>query len=271
MKEELWHLSPLKALLEENGLKAKRTLGQNFLFHRRECQKITEAAGIEAGDRVLEIGPGLGHLTAALEEAGALVTACEIDKRLTDLWPELHPEFQGRLINADFLKLPPEEYEECGKVAANLPYYAVKEILMKLLTCGVKWRSLTFTLQKEEVQRLAKKPGKERYGALNALLLILGETRCAGLVIKDNFYPRPNVDSAVFQAGPLTWPEYSLWLKTVAIVKAAFARRRKLLRSNLETFKIPPAYFEKAGIPPLARAEEIAPGKFLELARLLPE
>lgn len=271
MSVDLYHLADLKEFLQKNGLQAKRSLGQNFLFHKKECEKIIQAAGIRKGDKVLEIGPGLGHLTMLMEEAGAEVTACEIDRRLTDLWPELHPNFKGKLLQADFLETSPEEYGRCTKVVANLPYYIVKEIILKLLTCGVEWESLTFTLQKEEVARLTKKQGEERYGALNALLLILGGPDCAGVIKKDNFYPRPNIDSAILRIAPILWPEYTLWQKTLKVVKAAFARRRKLLKSNLAELNVPGEAFSKLGISELARAEELDPKLFLDLARFLPE
>ena len=269
MNVDLYHLADLKEFLRVKELQAQRSLGQNFLFHKRECERVIRAADIKKGDKILEIGPGLGHLTQLMEEAGAEVTACEIDKRLTSLWPEIHPDFKGRLIASDFLAFRPEEYENCSKVVANLPYYIVKEIIMKLLTCGVQWESMTFTLQKEEVSRLTRKRGEERYGALNALMLILGEPVCAGIVKSENFYPRPNVDSAILNISPLRYPKYSLWLKTAEIVKLSFAKRRKLMKSNLAELNIPTDAFSILGIKESARAEELEPKMFLDLARLL--
>ena len=271
MTADLYHLADLKEFLQKNGLQAKRSLGQNFLFHKIECEKIIRAADVQKGDKVLEIGPGLGHLTCLMEEAGAEVTAYEIDQRLTNFWPELHPKSKARLISEDFLQADAKEFSRCSKVVANLPYYIVKEIVLKLISCGVPFQSLTFTIQKEEALRLAQKKGEERYGALNALLQILGPAECVATIKKDNFYPRPHIDSAILRIGPITWPEYSLWQKTLKVVKAAFKNRRKILKSNLAELNIPMETFSELGINALARAEELSPKLFLELARHLPE
>ena len=267
MTVDLYHLASLKAFLEEHGLEAKRSLGQNFLFHERECQKVIAAANIQPNDHVLEIGPGLGHLTHLMEEAGAEVTAYEIDQRLTALWPELHPKSKASIINRDFLEAPKEEYAQCNKVVANLPYYIVKEIILKLISSKVKFHSFTFTIQKEEALRLSQKPREPRYGALNAMLQILGPTECLSTIKQDNFYPRPHIDSAILHIGPITWPEAKIWANTQQIIKTAFSQRRKQLQTSLKLLNIPPEAFAQAGISPTARPESLDPRSFLLLAQ----
>lgn len=267
MTSDIYHLASLKEFLEKNELQAKRSLGQNFLFHERECQKIIQAADIKPKDKVLEIGPGLGHLTHLMEEAGAEVTAYEIDQRLTSLWPELHPKSKANIINQDFLEAPKEEYRNCTEVVANLPYYIVKEIILKLISSKIKFRSLTFTLQKEEAMRLSQKPGDPRYGALNAMLQILGPTECLSTIKKDNFYPRPHVDSAILHIGPITWPEANILANAQQIIKTAFSQRRKQLQTSLKVLNIPPEAFSQANISPASRPEELDPRSFLLLAQ----
>ena len=265
---DIYHLVSLKEFLAKNELQAKRSLGQNFLFHKRECEKILDIAEIKEGDSVLEIGPGLGHLTNLMEEAGASVTAVEIDKRLAEIWPQLHPEFKGKLYNEDFLKSPNDNFKNCTKVVANLPYYIVKEIILKLITSGIPFQSLTFTIQKEEALRLAQKPKEERYSALNAMLQILGPTECIATIKKDNFYPRPHIDSAILKIGPITWPDQETWLKTQTIIKTAFAQRRKQLQTSLKPLNISPEAFAQANISPTSRPEDLDPHSFLSLAKL---
>lgn len=267
MTADIYHLASLKEFLQEQGLEAKRSLGQNFLFHKRELQKIIASADIQPNDHVLEIGSGLGHLTRMMEEAGAKVTAYEIDQRLTSLWPELHPKSKANIINQDFLEATKEEYRNCTKVVANLPYYIVKEIIQKLISSKVKFQSLTFTIQKEEALRLSQKPREPRYGALNAMLQILGPTECLSTIKQDNFYPRPHIDSAILHIGPITWPDQEIWLKTQTIIKTAFTQRRKQLQTSLKSINIPPEAFSQANISPASRPEDLDPHSFLLLAQ----
>ena len=269
MTVDLYHLASLKEFLQEHGLEAKRSLGQNFLFHKRELQKIIESADIQPNDHVLEIGSGLGHLTRMMEEAGAKVTAYEIDQRLTSLWPELHPKSKANIINQDFLEAPKEEYSNCTKVVANLPYYIVKEIILKLISSKVKFQSLTFTIQKEEALRLSQKPREPRYGALNAMLQILGPTECLSTIKQDNFYPRPHIDSAILKIGPITWPDPPTWAVTQQLIKTAFSQRRKQLQTSLKVLNIPPEAFSQANITPASRPEELDPHSFLLLAETI--
>ena len=264
---DIYHLASLKEFLAKNELQAKRSLGQNFLFHKRECEKILDVAEIKKGDSVLEIGPGLGHLTNLMEETQAEVTAYEIDQRLTNLWPKLHPESKANIINEDFLQSDIKVFSHCTKVVANLPYYIVKEIITKLISTRAQFQSLTFTLQKEEALRLAQKPGDPRYGALNAMLQILGPVQTPATIKKDNFFPRPHVDSAILHIGPITWPEINIWSNTQQIIKTAFSQRRKQLQTSLKPLNITPEAFVQANISPTSRPEQIDPHSFLSLAK----
>lgn len=267
MTADIYHLASLKEFLEKNELQAKRSLGQNFLFHKRELQKIIESADIQPNDHVLEIGSGLGHLTSMMEEAGAKVTAYEIDQRLTSLWPELHPKSKANIINQDFLQADPKDYSSCTKVVSNLPYYIVKEIILKLISFNVQFQSLTFTLQREEALRLAQKPGDPRYGAINAMLQILGPVQTPATIKKDNFFPRPHVDSAILKIGPIIWPDPPTWAVTQQLIKTAFSQRRKQLQTSLKSINIPPEAFSQANISPASRPEELDPHSFLLLAQ----
>ena len=267
MNLEIYKLSTLRDFLENAKTTPKKSLGQNFLFHKREVERVIAAAEVKVGERILEIGPGLGHLTSALVEAGAEVTAIEIDRNLSALFKKLHPNFPGTLIEEDFLRW--EIKGTYDKVIANLPYYVAGAILEKLLSCGKIFQSFTFTLQEEEVKRLLQKAGDERYGKLNALLRILGPLKNAGRIAPENFYPKPRVASAVLHCSPLAFPETKVWNTAQAIIAAAFEKRRKMLRSNLSQFALTEENWQQAKISPSARAEEITPAQYLALAQII--
>ena len=175
--------------------------------------------------------------------------------------------FDLQLFQTDFLEAYPEDYSHCNKVVANLPYYIVKEIILKLISSEVQFQSLTFTIQKEEALRLSQKPKEPRYGALNAMLQILGPAECLSTIKQDNFYPRPHIDSAILHVGPITWPEPQIWLQTQTIIKTAFAQRRKQLQTSLKPLNILPEAFVQANISPTSRPEQIDPHSFLSLAK----
>lgn len=271
MTPDLYKLSALKAFLQEHGLEPKKSLGQNFLFHRREAEKIAAVAQISAEDQLLEVGPGLGHLTAVLAESGAGITAVEIDRRLTALWPELHPDFPGTLIEQDILEADLGRLRPVPtKVLGNLPYYIAQDIIERLVTCGIPFASLTFTLQEEEVRRLALTDRKDkRYARINALLQALGPVRMAAAIAPDNFYPRPHIASAILHIGPVTWPEPKVWQTLQTVLAAAFRQKRKMLRTNLAELGLEPRDWEAAGLSPDQRPQEPAPEQYLRLAEIL--
>ncbi|MDR2649512.1 MAG: 16S rRNA (adenine(1518)-N(6)/adenine(1519)-N(6))-dimethyltransferase RsmA [Clostridiales bacterium] len=218
----------------------KKSLGQNFLTDPRVAEKIAEAARITLGDRVIEIGPGLGGLTETLTENEAAVLAVELDKRLVYI---LQKTFAGNnrveIIQGDILKMDAGELmRERGwrtaKVVANLPYYITTPVLMGLLEGRLPLSVITVMVQKEVAGRLRAKPGSKEYGSLSVAAAYFADVTLTALVPRNCFFPRPHVDSAVVtlklidpRAGS---DEEDLLFKCV---KAAFGQRRKTLLNCL--------------------------------------
>jgi 16S rRNA (adenine1518-N6/adenine1519-N6)-dimethyltransferase len=225
-----------KAILQQYGLEPKRSLGQNFLFDDQVLGRIVAAASLTATDQVLEIGPGLGHLTEHLANAAAAVTAVELDQRyLPILQDRLGHLPQVRLIHGDILEqdlallFPQQSY----KVVANVPYYITGAILRHLLSTQSKPSLMVMTVQKEVAQRLTAKPGDLSLMAVS--VQFYGQARLVSTIRAGAFWPRPEVDSAIVRLD--LYPEPLLPLAQedafFRVVKAGFSQKRKQLKNNL--------------------------------------
>ena len=269
-------LPPLRDVIRDHELVAKKQLGQNFLLDLNLTAKIARQAGDLSGCDVLEVGPGPGGLTRGLLAEGARrVLAVEKDPRCLPALAEISEAYPGRLqvINGDALEVdvlshltPPI------RVVANLPYNVGTELLVRWLTPKVWppfWESLTLMFQKEVAERIVAKPRTEHYGRL-ALLV---QWRCDAKIVlhlpPEAFTPAPKVHSAVVHLTRLEAPRYPADGAVLARITAmAFNQRRKMLRSSLKGMG--PDIEEKlvaAGIAPTARAEEISLEGFCALAR----
>ncbi len=223
-------------------IRAKKSLGQNFLRDPHYLNKIADAARVGPDDRVLEIGPGLGHLTRVLAQRAAKVLAVEVDDRLI---PHLQAEFEGlhniEIVHADALEYDYRALDGRWKVVANLPYYISTPIIQKLINCREKFASLTLMLQKEVAERIAAPPGGKEYGYLSVLVQLYTLPRIEFKVPPGAFTPRPEVDSAVMTLTVRDRPAVSVADEAflLRIVKAAFSQRRKTLRNALKQLEIP--------------------------------
>ncbi len=257
-------------------IRAKKSLGQNFLKDPHYIHKIVSAARLETGDKVLEIGPGLGHLTRALSASAGNVLAIELDERLI---PRLREEFGGsrnvEVVQADALAYPYESLPGTWKVVANLPYYISTAVLQVLIAHRDKFVSLTLMLQKEVADRIASPPGGKEYGYLSVLVQLYTEPRIEFTVPAGAFTPRPDVDSAVVsllvRGGPaIPVQDQGFFLR---VVKAAFSQRRKTLKNALRQLDLPREKFdaapEKTGIDLGRRAETLSVEEFGRLADFL--
>jgi len=271
-------LPPLREVIAEHGLSAKKTLGQNFLLDLNLTAKIARQAGDLSGSDVLEIGPGPGGLTRGLLAMGARrVVAVEKDARCLPALAEIAAAYPGRLevINGDALEIdwaahltPPV------KIAANLPYNVGTELLVRWLTppqWPPLWQSLTLMFQREVAERIVAKPGSKAYGRLAILAQWRAEARIVMDLPPQAFTPAPKVSSAVVHLTALPEPRYPAPAATLSrVVAAAFNQRRKMLRAALKG--VAPDIEDRllaAGIPPTARAEEIDLERFCALARSL--
>lgn len=271
-------LPPLRDVINTHDLRAKKSLGQNFLLDLNLTAKIARQAGDLTGCDVLEVGPGPGGLTRGLLAEGARrVLAVEKDARAMAPLAEIAAHYPGRLevINADALELDPRAHLSAPiRIVSNLPYNVGTELLVRWLTpkdWPPYWQSLTLMFQKEVAQRITAKPGSKAYGRL----AILAQWRCEARMVMElppeAFTPPPKIHSAVVHLEALPEPRFPADADTLQRLTAtAFQQRRKMLRASLKSLS--PDIQDKlvaAGIQPTQRAEEIGLEQFCALARIL--
>lgn len=266
-------LPPLKAVIARFGLRARKSLGQNFLLDPRLTAKIAAAAGPLRGKRVVEIGPGPGGLTRALLAADcAQLFAVEKDRRCLAALAELAAAFPGRLelIEADALLFdvaalaPP-----LVKLVANLPYNIATPLLLKWLGTPEAFEDLILMFQKEVAQRLAAAPGGRAYGRLSVMTQWRFRVERLFDLPPGAFLPPPKVTSTLVRLTPRGSPLAPAVREDLErVVAAAFGQRRKMLRGALKSLvPEPEALLAAAGIEPSARAEALDVAAFCALAR----
>jgi 16S rRNA (adenine1518-N6/adenine1519-N6)-dimethyltransferase len=250
-------------LLDTHGLRPSRALGQNFVADANTVRRIARLAGVGAGDRVVEIGAGLGSLTLALAETGASVTAIELDRHLVPVLRSVVEPAGVRVVEADALTLDwPALLGDGGSWAlvANLPYNVATALVADLLDGVPAITSMLVMVQKEVGERLAASAGDDAYGAVSVKVAYWAEAKVVGKVPPTVFVPQPNVDSALVRIDrrpvPAVDPSVVGPDRLFEVVRAGFAHRRKMLRGALAGVVTPEA-FEAAGVRPEARAEEL--------------
>lgn len=269
-------LPPLRDVIATHDLRAKKSLGQNFLLDLNLTAKIARQAGDLSRYDVLEIGPGPGGLTRGLLAEGARrVLAVEKDARCLPALAEIAAAYPGRLevINGDALEVDPLAHLTPPiRVAANLPYNVGTELLVRWLTpedWPPFWQSLTLMFQKEVAQRIVAQPGSKTYGRLAILAQWRTEARIAMDLPPQAFTPAPKVHSAVVHLTARDQPKFPADARVLSrVVAAAFNQRRKMLRASLKS--VAPDIEDRliaSGIAPTQRAEEIPLEGFCALAR----
>jgi len=267
----------IRELAEELGIKPAKSLGQNFVIDANVCRKIVRTAGVISSDVALEIGPGLGSLTLALLEEAKSVIAVEIDERLATRLPQTvmaHNESAAtfNVIHQDALHL--KSLPEAPTVlVANLPYNVSVPVLLHLLEIFPTLKSGVVMVQAEVADRLAAKPGTKEYGIPSVKAAWWADLHGAGSISRSIFWPSPGVDSKLVsftRHQPLG--EEALRLKTFTLIDAAFAQRRKMLRSALSSIYGSSGAAEKvliqAGIDPTLRGESLLVNDFYTIARI---
>ena len=271
-------LPPLREVIAAHGLKAKKSLGQNFLLDLNLTARIARAAGDLSSADVLEVGPGPGGLTRGLLAEGARhVLAVEKDSRAIGALAEIAAHYPGRLgvLNADALEIDAEaRLTPPIKVVANLPYNVGTELLVRWLTPDQWppfWESLTLMFQKEVAARIVAKPGSKAYGRLAILAQWRTDPRLVMELPPEAFTPPPKIHSAVVHFVALPEPRFPAPAEGLQRLTAtAFQQRRKMLRASLKGLHPEISdLLESVGIPPTARAEEIDVERFCALARAL--
>ena len=269
-------LPPLREVIRQHGLSAKKSLGQNFLLDLNLTARIARAGGALDGVTVLEVGPGPGGLTRALLAEGAKrVIAIERDARATPALAEIAARYPGRLeiVAGDALDFNPRPHlrGERARVVANLPYNIATALLIGWLTGPWPpwYDALVLMFQREVAERIVAKPGSKIYGRLSVLANWRCETKIMFDVAPSAFVPPPKVTSSIVRLIPRAQPLACNAEALQKVTEAAFGQRRKMLRQSLKSLGVDAlSLLAAAGIEPTARAEEIPVEGFVALTRI---
>lgn len=276
-------INTLKSLLSKHGFSFKKSLGQNFLIDSSVCPQMAEAA-CDQNTGVLEIGPGVGVLTAELSKIAKKVVAIELDERLKKLLPITLADcnnveiIYGDAMKLDLFEIIKTNFSDCEKVVvcANLPYYITSPIVMMLLESHLPIESITVMVQKEAAERLCAKVGTRQAGAVTVAVSYYADAEILFDVGRESFMPSPNVDSAVIKLNVREKPPINVKDEKdfFRLVKACFAQRRKTLVNtvsntlgiNKETIK---NALSQIGLKETTRAEELTIEELAQLSNLL--
>ena len=276
-------INTVRSLLQKNGFTFKKSLGQNFLINPDVCPAMADAA-CDKDTGVIEIGPGIGVLTAELSARAKRVIAIELDERLKKILPVTLSECEnveiiyGDVLKTDLKALIAEKFSDCKRVAvcANLPYYITSPIVMSLLESKLPIDSITVMVQKEAAERLCAKVGTREAGAVSVAVSYYAEPEILFGVDKGSFMPPPKVDSAVIQLHIRENPPVAVndESKFFRLVKACFAQRRKTLVNTVsntlgmdkESIKNALA---KLGLSETVRGERLTLEELAELSNLI--
>ena len=252
----------VRRLLDQHGLVPSRARGQNFVVDPNTVRRIARLSEVGPGDRVVEIGAGLGSLTLALAETGASVTALEVDARLVPVLRGVVEPAGVQVVEGDALQLDWDALlgDHPWVLVANLPYNVATPLVADLLDGVPAIRRMLVMVQREVAERLAAGPGDEAYGAVSVKVAYWARATVVGRVPPTVFHPVPNVESALVRVDRRDQPAVGAevdreWL--FRLVAAGFGQRRKMLRRSLAPLVAPEA-FVAAGVRPQARAEELS-------------
>ena len=263
-------------LVKKYNFKFSKSLGQNFLVDDSVPRDIVLGAEVDENDLVIEIGPGVGTLTAQLLNKAKRVVAIELDSDLIPILTEEmgdNPKFT--LIHNDALKVDFNEIigeEKSVKLVANLPYYVTTPIIVKLLKENYNFKSLTIMIQKEVAERMNAEPGNKDYGALSLLVQYYCNTSIVRKVPPQCFIPRPKVDSIVIRLDRLQEPKVKVENEKLFfdIIRSSFNMRRKTLWNGVKNIGLSKENlelaFEEAGVDPKRRGETLTIEEFATLS-----
>lgn len=282
---ELTDIGTIKALLARHGFHFSKALGQNFIVNPSVCPRMADESGIDSGSGVIEIGAGIGVLTAELAKRAKKVVCIELDSKLLPILDETLADFDNiEIINADVLKtdLAALIEEKFGGmpvyVCANLPYYITSPVIMTLLESRLPLKAVTVMVQREAAQRLCAPVGSRLSGAVTVAVDYYAEARKLFDVSAGSFMPAPKVDSSVIRLDIREKPgiEVSDEKLFFSMVHAAFSQRRKTASNSISSGTgIPKAVvaeaIERCGFPPSVRAESMTAEQLAALCEALNE
>ena len=282
---ELTDIGTIKALLARHGFHFSKALGQNFIVNPSVCPRMADESGIDSESGVIEIGAGIGVLTAELAKRAKKVVCIELDSKLLPILDETLTDFDNiEIINADVLKtdLAALIDEKFGGmpvyVCANLPYYITSPVIMTLLESRLPLKAVTVMVQREAAQRLCAPVGSRLSGAVTVAVDYYGEARKLFDVSAGSFMPAPKVDSSVIRLDIREKPGIEVRDEKLcfSMVHAAFGQRRKTASNSISSGTgIPKAVvaeaIERCGFPPSVRAESMTAEQLAALCEALNE
>ncbi len=256
-------------LLRRHDVRPRRSLGQHFVVDPNTVMRIVRLAGVEPGERVLEIGAGCGALTVALADAGAAVVAIEIDGRLVGALGEVCADRSVEVLHTDATDIaswaPRLEGDGRWKLVANLPYNVATPLLADILDGLPQITAMLVMVQEEVAQRLAAAPGHPAYGLPSLKVACWARAEILGRVPPTVFWPRPSVSSALLGVNRLPEPAADNIDDLYRLARRAFNQRRKMLRASLRDV-VTPGAFAAAGVDPAARPGDLAVEDWSRLA-----
>jgi 16S rRNA (adenine1518-N6/adenine1519-N6)-dimethyltransferase len=271
-----------RAVLRQFGIRPSKRWGQHFLVSSRALDRIIEAAALTPADSILEVGAGIGTLTAALAERAGSVTAVEVDRRLVPaLQATVGASPRVRVVEGDILKMDPATLfggptASPRKVVANLPYNIAAPVLMRFLEASCQLALIVVTVQREVAERIVAGPGTRSYGRLSVAVQFRAAPRIVARIPPGAFLPPPEVESGIvvlvpYVRPPVPVPDEETLFRVIA---AGFKHRRKTLHNALARgLGLPPQVIDaactSAGVVPGARAETLDLRAFALLAQAL--
>jgi len=260
--------SEVRELLRRHGVRPSRALGQNFLVDENTARRIVRLAELRPGERVVEVGPGVGSLTISLADEGVHVCAIEIDRHLLPILEEVVAGRDVEVVRDDALKVDWSARlgSEPWVMVANLPYNIAATVVVNALEQAPMIQRMLVMVQREVGERLAAGAGDDAYGAVSVKVAYYADAKVVGTVSPNVFEPKPNVESALVRLVRHATPPVDVdAARMFDLVRAGFATRRKTLRNTLAG-RIDAEQFERAQVDPQARAETLSLADWARLA-----
>ncbi len=261
--------SEIHELLARHGVKPSKALGQNFLADPNTARRIVRLADLQPGERVVEVGPGIGSLTVELAAAGAHVCAIELDRHLVPILSEVVAGLDVEVVEDDAMRV--NWHARLGDdpwvMVANLPYNVATPLVVGVLETAPMIKRILVMVQREVGERMAASAGDDAYGAMSVKVAYYARATVVGTVSPSVFVPKPNVESTLVQlvrheTPPVQVPDVDALFD---LVRAGFATRRKILRNTLQG-RVDAERFARANVDPQARAETLSLADWARLA-----
>jgi len=264
-------LEETKYLMKKYDVFPNKKLGQNFLIDEKALSEIVQ--NLEKDDIILEVGPGLGTLTAMMAESAKKIYAVELDQKMVDILQDRFKLYSNvEIIHEDILKLDKKYFEEEPKVIANLPYYITTPIILNLLKSNIT--DITILIQKEVADRICAEPGQKDAGAITYLVNYYADAKIIDTVPKESFIPSPKVESAIVNLKKLAKPRVDVNDEEFMfkLINENFTKRRKTITNSIgnlvEKEKLI-SVLKELNIDEKIRGEELTLEQFAQISNLL--